>query len=91
MGIRNVCPTPIRSGMSCGARAKAVSNGLNYRPLAAKISNDSLKGGNRFLLWCFALRNIPVAALGLKKYLSWTGCVSITADNVDSLARLGDS
>src|SRR5580765_3934482 len=34
---------------------------------------------------------MPFAAFGLKKYLSGASPVSIAADNVDSLTRLGDS
>jgi hypothetical protein len=34
---------------------------------------------------------MPVAAFGLKKYLCGASPVSTTADNVDSLTRLGDS
>jgi hypothetical protein len=34
---------------------------------------------------------MPFAAFGLKKYLSGTSPVSIASNNIDSLARLGDS
>jgi hypothetical protein len=34
---------------------------------------------------------IPDAAFGLKKYLCGTSPVSMTSNNIDSLARLGDS
>jgi hypothetical protein len=36
-------------------------------------------------------RRIPFAAFGLKKYLSGTFWVSMHGNNIDTLARLGDS
>lgn len=52
---------------------------------------DSFKGGKRFLPILSARLRHPFAAFGLKKYRWWTFPVSITPNNVDSAARLGDS
>src|SRR5690606_15864230 len=70
---------------------EAVRDGLDYRSFSARISKDRLKWGRRFRPIRSARLRIPFAAFGLKKYRSGTSPVSTTPDNVDSLARLGDS
>lgn len=61
-----------------------------YEP-CARISNDCLKEGIRFLPIRSARRRIPRAALGLKKYLSGASGVLMYSDNIDATSRLGDS
>jgi hypothetical protein len=65
---------------------EAVGNALDDGAFAANISNDFLKGGNRFLPIASTLLSIPLAAVGLKKYFCGTAPVSMTPDNVDSFA-----
>jgi hypothetical protein len=77
--------------MASGTGVEAVRHRLNYWSFSARISNDFLKGGNSGRPIRFARRSIPFAAFGLKKYCRGTSPVSIAPDNVDSLARLGDS
>jgi hypothetical protein len=67
-----------------------VGDALYERPFD-RISNDRLKEGGRFLPITSTLRSIPVAAFGLKKYLSGTPSVSMHGNNVDPTALLGDS
>jgi len=73
-----------------GTSIEAIRKALHYRSID-RISKALLKGGNRFLPILSARASIPFAALGLKKYLSDTSPVSMTSNNIDSLARLGDS
>lgn len=82
--IRHIIAAPIRACVSCRAGVEAVSKARSYWS-CERISNAFLKGGNRFLPILSVRRIIPLAAFGLKKYLSGTSPVSMTADNVDSL------
>ncbi len=67
-----------------------MSNTL-YKGSFCSISKDCLKEGGRFLPILSVRLSIPVAAFGLKKYLSGTSRVSMHGNNVDATALLGDS
>jgi len=62
-----------------------------YEWALARISNDCLKEGGRFLPIWSTLLSIPIAAFGLKKYFSGTSPASMQGNNVDASALLGDS
>jgi hypothetical protein len=62
-----------------------------YEGAFARISNDRLKEGGRFRPIRSVLLRIPIAAFGLKKYLSGTSRVLMHGNNVDTTALLGDS
>ena len=76
--------------MSCGLGINAVGYTFDEGTFA-RISNDCLKEGGRFRFILSTLLKIPVAAFGLKKYLSGTSWVSMHGNNVDTTALLGDS
>lgn len=90
IGIPDIVSTPIRPGVARGLGIHAMGDAL-YERAFARISNDRLKEGGRFLPIWSVLRRIPVAALGLKKYLCGTFWVSIHGNNVDTSPLLGDS
>ena len=89
VGVRNIVPGPVRPGVSCRLCIETVGKLLYDSSL--RISNADRKGGNRFLPIRSALLRIPVAAFGLKKYLSGTGWSSKRSDNEDSCPALGDA
>jgi hypothetical protein len=90
VGKSDVGAAPIRPGVPCRACIQAIRYSRDERPFD-RISKDFLKGGKSGRPIWFALLSIPRAAFGLKKYACGTTWVSITSNNVDSSARLGDS
>jgi hypothetical protein len=83
--VADVGATPIRACVAGRASVEAVGKALNYWPFD-KISKAFLKGGKSFLPIRSALDSIPFAAFGLKKYLCGSSPVSMTSNNIDSLA-----
>ena len=88
--IPYIVPRPVGASVARRLRVDAMSKGL-YEGSPLRISKDCLKEGGRFLPIRCTLRRIPVAALGLKKYLSGTVPVSMHGNNVDAATLLGDS
>src|SRR5207249_2742524 len=89
--VRDIVPTPVRTGVPRRLGVQAVRDRGCYRARFARMFNDRLKGGKSGLPILSARRSIPFAAFGLKKYFSGTSSVSMTPNKEDPLARLWDS
>jgi len=85
-GILDIGPAPVSSCVAGRTGVEAVGNGLVDGSISIIFSNARLKWRKSGLPMLFARLNIPAAAFGFKKYFSGTVDVSMTPNNVDSLA-----